>query len=84
MRLHSYDLEGRGKVTVTIALLSVLLVWLLDVVLGIANFDPDWWLSVPSFGGFYAVLYWLFDGYVWRWRLWRYLALLKVPDLNGR
>ncbi len=83
MRLHSYDLEGRGKVTVALAVLSVLLVWLLDVVLGVANFDPDWWLSVPSFGGFYAVLYWLFDSHVWRWRLWRNLALLKVPDLNG-
>lgn len=83
MRLHSYDLEGRGKVTVALAVLSVLLVWLLDVVLGVANFDPDWWLSVPSFGGFYAVLYRLFDSHVWRWRLWRNLALLKVPDLSG-
>ena len=83
MRLHSYDLEGRGKVTVALSVLSVLLVWLLDAVLGVANFDPDWWLSVSSFGGFYAVLYWLFDSHVWRWRLWRNLALLQVPDLNG-
>lgn len=28
-------------------------------------------------------MYWLFDNYVWRWRLWRNLTLLKVPDLNG-
>ena len=47
MRLHSYDLEGRGRVAIVIAALSVLLVWLLDVVLGFADFDPDWWLSVP-------------------------------------
>ena len=83
MRLHSYDLEGRAKVTVALAVLSILLVWLLDMVLGVANFDPDWWLSVPSFGGFYAVLHWLFDSHVWRWKLWRNVGLLKVPDLNG-
>ena len=83
MRLHSYDLEGRGRVTIALALLSILLVWLLDVALGVADFNPDWWLSVPSFGGFYAVLYWLFDSYLWRLRLLRTLALLKVPDLNG-
>ncbi len=84
MRLHSYELEGRGRVTVALVVVSILLVWLLDVALDVANFDPQWWLSVPSFGGFYAALYWLFDNHVWRWRLWMNLGLLKVPDLNGK
>ena len=83
MRLHSYDSEERGRVTVALFAFSILLVWLLDVALGAASFDPQWWLSVPSFGGIYAVLYWLFDNHVWRWRLWRSTGLLKVPDLNG-
>ena len=83
MRLHSYESEERGRVTVALFAVSILLVWLMDVALGAANFAPQWWLSVPSFGGFYAVLYWLFDNHVWRWRLWRATGLLKVPDLNG-
>ena len=83
MRLHSYELEGRGKVTVALAVLSVLLVWVLDVGLDFANIEPQWWVSVPSFAGFYSVLYWLFDNHVWRWRLWWNLGLLRVPDLNG-
>lgn len=83
MRLHSYELEGRGKVTVALAVLSVLLVWLLDVGLSVANFEPRWWVSVPSFAGFYSVLYLLFDNHVWRLRLWWSLRLLRVPDLNG-
>ena len=83
MRLHSYELEGRGKVNVALAVLSVSLVWLLDVGLSVANFEPQWWVSVPSFAGFYSVLYWLFDSHIWRWRLWWHLGLLRVPDLNG-
>ena len=84
MRLHSYELEGRGRVTVALAILSILLVWLLDLGLKVANFEPQWWVSVPSFTGFYSVLFWLFDNHIWRWRLWWNLGLLRVPDLNGQ
>ena len=84
MRLHSYELEGRGKVTVALAVMSVCLVWALDAGLDAVDYDPQWWLSVPSFGGFYAALYWIFDNRLWRWRLWRMMGLLNVPDLNGR
>ncbi len=83
MRLHSYESEERGRVTIALFAASILLVWLMDAALSAASFNPQWWLSVPSFGGIYAVLYWLFDNHVWRWRLWRRLGLLKVPDLNG-
>ena len=84
MRLHSYESEERGRVTAALVIVSILLVWLLDVVLDVANVDPQWWLSVPSFGGFYAALYWVFDNHVWRWQLWRKLGLMRVPDLNGK
>ncbi len=83
MRLHSYESEERGRVIVALFAVSILLVWLMDTALSAASFDPQWWLSVPSFGGFYAVLYWLFDNHVWRWNLWRRAGLLKIPDLNG-
>ena len=83
MGMHSYELEGRRRVIIALAAISVLLVWALDVGLDAAGYEPRWWLSVPSFGGFYAVLYWLFDNHLWRWRLWRTTGLLKLPDLNG-
>ena len=63
---------------------SVLLVWLLHIGLGAVDFDPQWWLSVPSFAGCYSGLHWLFDRYVWRLGLLRKLKLINLPDLNGR
>ena len=41
-------------------------VWLLHVGLGAIDFEPQWWVSVPSFAGCYSGLHWLFDRYVWR------------------
>ena len=82
--MHSYEVEGRGRVVVAIMGVSMLLVWLLDIGLGAINFEPEWWLSVPSFAGFYSVLYWLFDRYVWKLGLPGKLNVLQLPDLNGR
>ena len=68
---------------ISLAVLSALLVWLLHTALSAISFEPQWWLSVPSFAGFYSALDWMFDRYVWRIRLLRKLDLIRVPDLNG-
>ncbi len=82
--MHSYEIEGRGTVVAAIMGVSILLVWLLDIGLGAINFEPEWWLSVPSFAGCYSILYWLFDRYVWKLGLLGKLNLSQVPNLNGR
>ena len=82
--MHSYEVEGRGRVAVSLAIASILIIWLLHVVLDAINFDPQWWLSVPSFAGSYSGLHWLFDRYVWRLGLLRKLKLIQLPDLNGK
>ena len=82
--MHSYEVEGRAKVVVSLSVASMLIVWLLHVVLDAIDFQPQWWLSVPSFAGCYSVLYWLFDRYVWRLGLLRRLKLFQLPDLDGK
>ena len=82
--MHSYETEGRGKVVVAIIGVSVLLVWLLHVGMNALDFEPRWWLSVPSLAGCYSGLHWLFDRYVWRLGLLRTLKLIHQPDLNGK
>ena len=81
--MHSYELDGRGRVAIALAVVSVFLVWLLDMSLNAVGFEPDWWLSLPSFGGFYGILHRMFDQYLWRWAALGRLGLIKVPDLNG-
>ena len=82
--MHSYEIEGRTMVVAAIIGISVLLVWLLDLALGLIDFEPQWWLSVPSFAGCFSGLFWLFDHYVWRLGLLRKLKLFQLPDLDGK
>ena len=81
--MHSYDLEGRGKVYTALAVASLPPVWLLDVLMNAANFSPQWWVSAPSFATFYVCLHWMFDRYVWRLGLLRRLGLVGAPNLGG-
>ena len=57
--MHAYEVEGHGKVVVALAVISFLAVWLLHEALGAIDFEPQWWLGVPSFAGCYSGLYWL-------------------------
>ena len=82
--MHSYELDGRGRVAITLAAASVLLVWLSDVMLRYLGTEPRWWLSLPSFGGIYCVLHWLFDHYIWRWGWLDKIGFVRAPNLNGR
>ena len=82
--MHSYELQGRRKAAIFLAVLSVFLVWLLHTGLSAIPFEPQWWLSVPSFAGFYSALDWIFDRYFWRVPLLRKLNLIQVSDLNGK
>ena len=81
--MHSYEIEGQGKVVGALAVASILMIWLLHVMLDAIDFQPQWWLSVPSFAGCYSGLHWLFDRYVWKLGLLRKLTLIQLPDLNG-
>ena len=81
--MHSYELDGRRRVAIALAVVSVFLVWLLAESLNAVGFEPDWWFSLPSFGGFYGILHRLFDQCLWRWAALGKLGLIRVPDLNG-
>ena len=82
--MHPYEIEGRQRVAILLATVSVLLVWILDLGLGTINYEPQWWLSVPSFAGFYSFINWIFDHYLWRFRIFNILKLVKAPDLSGK
>lgn len=81
--MHSYELDGRGRVAIALVVVSVFPVWVLDMSLNAVGFEPDWWLRLPSFGGFYGILHKVFDQYLWRWAALGKLGLVRVPDLNG-
>jgi hypothetical protein len=91
---HEYSLLGginRAKIGrylgAASALISAATVFLLLTVVDLAksyglpvNLPPSV-LSLVGAGTIYAVLYWLFDQYAWRWQT--VARLLKLPNLAG-
>ena len=82
--MHSYEVGGRVKVVIALAGLSILPVWLLNVSLEVVDFEPEWWVSAPSFAGFYSALYWVFDHFLWRLGILRKLRIVRSVNLNGK
>ena len=81
--MHPYDVVGRPKVYISLALLSIPPVWLVDWVITSVGFNPQWWVVGPSYGLWYSAFLWALDQYVWRLKPLRGLGLIQVPDLNG-
>ena len=54
------------------------------MVLDAIAFQPQWWVSVPSFAACYSALHFSFDRYVWRLPLLRKLQLNHPPVLGGK
>ncbi len=84
LAMHSYEIEGRKGVFIILATPSFLLVWLVDFTSKAVGIDPPWWITTPSFAGFYSVLHMLFDRYIWRSKILHRVGLIKVPNLNGK
>jgi hypothetical protein len=77
VNVHSYstDNESRTKVTALLGALSFAV-----ILLGPAYVPA---LSVLSFALIFALLYGIFNRYVWRWRIVRFPGIVQVPNLSG-
>lgn len=43
-----------------------------------------WWASPPmDTMAFYGLFYWIFETYLWKWGLLRWLHVVRIPDLSG-
>lgn len=48
------------------------------------HFKPPWWVSPPiDTMAFYGLFYGLFDKYIWKWTVLRWLRITRIPDLSG-
>ena len=81
--MHSYEADGRGRVTFVLVAVGVLLAWLLSAVLDAVDVELSWWVGAPSVPAFFSAAYWAFDRYVWRLGLLRNVGFVNVPNLDG-
>lgn len=81
--MHSYEADGRKRVFIVLATVSVLLAWLLSAGLDAVDVQLSWWIGAPSGLGLFWPAYWVFDRYVWRLGILRKIGFVHVPNLDG-
>ena len=82
--MNPYNPNGSGKVVTFLLIISILLAGLIHIGLDVVNFELQGLVSITSAVGMYRILYYVFDRFIWKWRLLRKIGLVTVPDLNGR
>ena len=83
--MHDYMIDSRERVFVVriIFLASALVAGGAAALIPSDLFPMRWLLPIPSIALVFAVSYWAFDNWLWRWRFLRVLRLISVPDLGG-
>ena len=82
--MNPYNPNGSRKVITFLLIISVSLAGLVHTGLDVVNFELQGLVSITSAVGMYQILYYVFDRFIWKWRLLRKIGLVTVPDLNGR
>jgi hypothetical protein len=83
--VHPYviDSDEHKNVTVGLAVVSVLIIWSLYGQIQTLQQQYPWWLEAPSIMSVFGLLYYAFAQWLWRWPLFRWIGLVKTPDIGG-
>jgi hypothetical protein len=83
--MYSYATNSteRKIIPLCLACISILAAWGFNRGFESTQLTLPWWIDVPSFVFFYGIIYFLFEKFVWRFRLLHKIKVVKVPDLNG-
>jgi hypothetical protein len=84
--MHAYATDSAERTTIPlyIAVFSIIYAWLFSQILAALPWSVPWWIDAPSVAGFYGMIYTVFNRLAWRWRIFRMLGIVKLPNLNGR
>lgn len=83
MKISSKNIKQFTVFLLLLILISSSAVYLITRVFESKNIHLPWFISLPSVPGVYYLLFIVFDRWVWKSKLGRFLSGIKSPDLNG-
>jgi hypothetical protein len=82
---YSTDSAERQYIPFFVAALAIGAAFLLFGLLKKYHIDPPWWASPPiDTMTLYGLFYFIFDRFIWRWRLVHRLRITRIPNLTGK
>lgn len=84
--MHPYATDSNEHIYVPfiLAVLAITAAWLFVHGLNSLNLIVPWWIDAPSALTFYGIFYSGFDRWLWRFRIVRWLKLVKTPVFRGK
>lgn len=82
--MHTYSCDKRSYKT-TLAILfamSICLTYICHLIFAKLNITLPWYAESPSVFGFYSVLIWVYDSWLWKIKICR-IRLSSIPDYSG-
>lgn len=83
MHPYSIDTDERVRVIAWMSILSIILFYIFRYILNKLNISFPDIIGGPSVIGIFWFLFWAFDNYAWKWKLFRKIHLVKTPILEG-
>lgn len=82
--MHPYTTDRSWLGEICVFITTIALVGLANLAATAVAEEPQWWMTVISFGVPFAGVQWVAKRYAWRFALLRRLRLVAVPDLGGQ
>ena len=83
--MHYYvtDSNDKDKLTWLNIILSLVLAYCTSLIIIKMSWNNFWWLDIPSVFGYYGILNYFLNKYVWKWKKIRSILFINTPNLNG-
>jgi hypothetical protein len=85
LAVHPYSTDSNERIAVTFysSVGSFLVVFAISFLVTSIGTNLPFWIGLPSWGTVNLALLALFNKWWWRWRIFRLIRVVSVPDLNG-
>ena len=82
--MHPYTTDRSWLGEICVFITTIALVGLANLAATAVAEEPQWWMTVISFGVPFVSVRWVTKRYAWRFALFRRLRLVAVPNLGGQ
>lgn len=83
MHPYSTDSNERTNVILLISALAIAGALGFNGLIQKMDWSVPWYFESPSPLLLFGLLYFLFDRFLWKWRIFKWMGLVNVPNLNG-
>lgn len=81
---YATDSSERKYIPMVLASLAIAGAFVTFQLLKKLHIELSWWAGPPDTMACYALFYWIFDRFVWKWRVVQWVGLTRVPNLAGK